>query len=147
VHLEIVAILKYECKKCEISKWKELKEAFNHYNSSKNRNVPTAPIQLPVQHKEETKVSYISSANNSIVRQHKFEKVKELYNEGLSMRQIARTIKITRITIRKYITMEQLGKREPSSSTNLDSFISFLLQEDNKNKAYRDSIRSYRKWV
>ena len=119
------------------SKGKELKEVFNLYNNPKKENSPVAPVEL-IQSKEETEETGISSANVSLDRQHKFEIVKELHNKGFSVRLIARTVKIQRITVRKYINMEQLTKRESSNSTNLDAFINFLIQKSNSHKTYRE---------
>jgi len=34
--------------------------------------------------------------------------------------------------------MEQLVKRQSHSTTNLDAFIDFLIEEDNRGKTYRD---------
>ena len=120
------------------SKGKELKEAFNLYNNPSKEDLPEAPIQQLVTSKEETKEAVISSANISLDRQHKFEKVKELHVKGFSIRQIARAVNGSRVTIKKYLNMERLSKRESPNSTNLDAFINFLTHEDNNRKTYRE---------
>lgn len=118
------------------SKGKELKDVFNLYNNPEKKNSDVEQIQPAPQREPEQ--SDISSANISIDRQHKFEKAKELYKKGFSIRLIAKTVNVQRLTVRKYISMERLTKRESSTSTNLDAFVDFLMQESNRHKTYRE---------
>lgn len=120
------------------SKGKELKEAFNLYNNPLNDNPITEPVQELIEHKTEAREATISTADISVDKQHKFEKVKELHAQGFSIRQIATAVNVSRVTIRKYLNMEHLSTRESRNSTNLDAFISFLILEDNRNKTYRE---------
>lgn len=78
----------------------------------------------------------ISTANICVARQHQFDKVKELHSNGVTLRQIARITRLARGTVRKYVVMERLEKRQSRSSTNLEAFINFLLQEENRGKTY-----------
>ncbi|UKJ06195.1 ISL3 family transposase [Solitalea lacus] len=120
------------------SKGKELKEVFNLYNNPQKEHAPAAPRPQPVQCTPELETSGDSVANISIDRQHKFEQVKKLYNAGYSIRQIAKTVNVSRTTTQKYVHMEQLPKRESCTITNLDAFLDFLLQENNRGKTYRE---------
>ena len=120
------------------SKGKELREAFNLYNNPLIENPQADSIQQLNQNKIETGETALSSADISIDKQHKFDRIKALHGEGFSIRQIARAVNGSRVTIRKYLNMEQLSKRESRNSTNLDAFINFLTLEDNGNKTYRE---------
>jgi len=119
-------------------KAKELREAFNLYNNPLNENPQADSIQLLDQNNIETSETALYSADIGIDKQHKFDKVKELHGKGFSIRQIARAVNGSRVTIRKYLNMEQLTKRESRNSTNLDAFINFLTLEDNRYKTYRE---------
>ncbi len=120
------------------SKGKELREIFTLYNDPKKEPSQAVNIESVVQSAAEVTEPSFTTANISIAKQHKFEKVKDLYNNGISIRQIARTLKLTRITVRKYTTMEHLAKRQSRTTTNFDAFIDFLMQEDNRDKTYRE---------
>ena len=120
------------------SKGKELREIFKLYNDPERETSTPVETELPIQSTLETTEPDISTANIGVHRQHKFDKVKELYSNGITLRKIARITKLARSTVRKYVVMEQLGKRQSRSSTNLEAFINFLLQEDNRDKTYRE---------
>lgn len=120
------------------AKGKELREIFAIYNDPKKETSKQVEIEQPAQSKPETIIPEISTANISVSRQHKFDKVKELQNNGVAIKRIARITRLARGTVRKYITMEQLEKRQSRTTTNLDAFINFLLQEDNRGKTYRE---------
>lgn len=120
------------------SKGKELREVFTLYNDPKKEPYQPVNIESTVQSTAEIAEPSFTTANISIDKQHKFENVKDLYRKGISIRQIARTVRLTRITVRKYITMEQLVKRQSRTTTNLDAFIDFLMQDDNSVKTYRE---------
>lgn len=75
-------------------------------------------------------------------KQHKFDKVKELHSQGITLTKIARITKLARGTVRKYVVMERLEKRQSRSSTNLEGFIGFLFQDDNRGKTYRELLKS-----
>lgn len=120
------------------AKGKELREIFAVYNDPKKETSTKVEIEQPAQSKPETIIPDISTANISVSRQHKFDKVKELQSNGVAIKRIARITRLARGTVRKYITMEQLEKRQSRTTTNLDAFINFLLQEDNRGKTYRE---------
>ena len=120
------------------SKGKELREIFTLYNEPKKEPFQAVNIESALQSSAEAIEPSFTTANISIDKQYKFEKVKDLYSKGVSIRQIAKTVKLTRITVRKYTTMEQLVKRQSRTTTNLDAFIDFLIQEDNRVKTYRE---------
>jgi len=50
-----------------------------------------------------------------------FDKVKELHEKGHSIKAIARSVKSHRHTVKKYINLEKLSKRENQLSTNFDA--------------------------
>ncbi|TKC09752.1 helix-turn-helix domain-containing protein [Pedobacter frigoris] len=119
-------------------KRKELKEIFKRYNDPKSEASTPVEAEQPVQSTPETTESNILTANIGIHRQYKFDKVKELHGNGITLRQIVRITKLARSTVRKYVLIEQLVKRESRSSTNLEAFINFILQEENRGKTYRE---------
>ena len=120
------------------SKGKELREVFTLYNEPKNQPPKTVKIELAVQNTIGITEPTLTTADISIDKQHKFEKVKDLFSKGIAIRQIARTVKLNRKTVRKYTTMEQLVKRQARTTTNLDAFIDFLIQGENRDKTYRE---------
>lgn len=120
------------------AKGKELREIFTLYNSPGAGAPVSIEINQPAPGKVETTAPDISTANISASRQHKFDEVKALKSEGLSLRRIAKITKLARGTVRNYMDLERLGKRQSRTSTNLDAFISFILQEDNRGKTYKE---------
>lgn len=120
------------------SKGKELREAFTLYNQPKNQPAKAVETESAAQNILQITEDTSTTANISIDKLHKFEKVKDLYSKGNSIRQIAKTVKLTRTTVRKYTMMEQLVKRQAHTTTNLDAFIDFLIQEENRVKTYRE---------
>lgn len=119
------------------SKGKELRDVFTLYNDPKRGASTPVAIEQPVPGTVETKEPNISTANICVARQHQFDKVKELRSNGITLRKIAKITRLARGTVRKYAVMERLEKRQSRSSTNLEAFINFLLQEENRGKTYR----------
>ncbi|RZK14012.1 MAG: hypothetical protein EOO43_17000 [Flavobacterium sp.] len=111
---------------------------FTLYNDPKKETSEAINSESALQSKAEYIEPSFTTANISIDKQHKFDKVRGLHSKGISIKQIARTVKLTRTTVRRYIAMEQLVKRQSHSTTNLDAFIDFLIEEDNRGKTYRD---------
>lgn len=120
------------------SKGKELREVFTLYNDSSGKASKLAEIEHAAEIRSSTVDPHISTANISMDKQHKFDKVKELHSQGITLRKIARITKLARGTVRRYVIMERLEKRQSRSSTNLEAFIGFLFQDDNRGKTYRE---------
>lgn len=60
-------------------------------------------------------------------RQHeKFRQVKKMLKEGFSIKEIARTFKMSRITIRKYRHCEELPRRNYPSHSGLEKHLNFI---------------------
>ena len=117
------------------SEGKILKEAFNLYN-----NPPTSELMdKNRQHKKESlpEITEYSQANINPKRQHKFDNVKQLHEKGYSLKAIARTVKSHRHTVKKYINLEKLPKKQSRLSTNFDAFQAFLLHAGNTEKTYK----------
>ena len=55
----------------------------------------------------------------------------------MSCRAIARSLKICRKTVNKYLSLDSLYLRKGYSSTNFDSFASLLIDKSNIDKPYR----------
>lgn len=120
------------------AKGKELRAIFTLYNSPKTQVPVLIETDQPAPGKLEGTTHDISTANISVSRQHKFDKVKALLSEGLSLRRIAKITNLARGTVRNYMDLERLGKRQSRASTNLDAFINFLLQDENRGKTYKE---------
>ncbi len=120
------------------SKGKELREIFKLYNDPKSERSTSAETEQPAKRVLEIVEPNISTANISVARKYLFDKVKELHGNGITLRQIARITKLARDTVRRYVLMDSLTKRQSRSSTNLDAFINFLLMEENRGKTYRE---------
>lgn len=118
------------------SKGKIIKEAFNLYNNPPKTELPDKTghqiEESPPQNVEDV------PANINPKRQHKFDKVKELYEKGYTIKAIARSVKSHRHTVKKYINLEKLTKKENRLSTNFDAFRVFLLCKSNTEKTYKD---------
>ena len=63
---------------------------------------------------------------NSDQRIEKFNKVKELQKENVGIKKIARTVGITRITVRSYLVQDTLSPRISSKSTNIDTYANLI---------------------
>ncbi len=63
---------------------------------------------------------------NSDQRIERFNKVKELQKENVSIKRIARIVGITRITVRSYFVQDTLSPRVSSTSTNIDSYTKLI---------------------
>ena len=61
-------------------------------------------------------------------RQNRFDAIHNLTKQGLSLRQIARTLSLSRNTVRKYVCAEQCPQMAPRkpSQTLLDNYLSYL---------------------
>jgi transposase len=73
-------------------------------------------------------------AQNISPRQELMLQAKKMYAEGVAIRAIARTLGISRITVRKYIHLHEPPKKQGNKTTNLAQFNEYLfsrLQEDN----------------
>ena len=125
-------------KKVFQSKAKELKEIFKLYNDPKRKEPSLTEVTGPVEANLEVVAPTISTANIGAHKQYLFDKVKELYANGITLRQIARITNLDRKTVARYVSMEKLEKRQSSNSTNLESFINYLLSEGNHGKTYRE---------
>lgn len=125
-------------KKVIQSKAKELKEIFKLYNDPKRKAPTLTEVSGPVEANLEVVAPTISTANIGAHKQYLFDKVKELYANGITLRQIARITKLDRKTVARYVSMEKLEKRQSRNSTNLESFINYLLSEENHGKTYRE---------
>ncbi|HAL52918.1 MULTISPECIES: ISL3 family transposase [Pseudomonadati] len=124
-------------KKVLQSKAKELKEIFKLYNDPKRKEPPLTEVTGPVEANLEV-LATISTANIGAHKQYLFDKVKELYANGITLRQIARITNLDRKTVARYVSVEKLEKRQSRNSTNLESFINYLLSEENHGKTYRE---------
>ena len=95
------------------SKRKELKEAYKIYNTPiidnnpKEKLIETTAITI-----EEHKI-FPTTAN--IKRQYIFEKVKELRQDGKSIKAIAKTLKAHRQTVKKYINARKSIEKEKAN--------------------------------
>lgn len=58
--------------------------------------------------------------------QHRFQLVKKLHSEGVAIKEIARRFKMSRITIRKYISLDLLPQRDYIRSKELDMHIDYI---------------------
>lgn len=123
-------------KKMFQAKGKVLKEVFNLYNNPTQSKLPEKTGKQFEQPPPQT--MEVEADNVNPDRQHKFEKVKELYAKGYSIRSIARALKAHRQTVKKYIGIERLSKRKNRRITNFDSFHDFLLQESPLGKTYKE---------
>ena len=63
-----------------------------------------------------------------IRRQSRYRLVKELQNQGLTLRKIAQQLRLSRCTVRRYARTEQFPDRasRPRATSSLDRFIEFL---------------------
>ena len=122
-------------KKMFQAKGKLLREAFNLYNNCAQSKLPQKPkrqvVASPLQ------IDEAEPAGINPAKQHKFEKVKELHGKGYSIRSIAKALKTHRETVKKYIGMDKLSKRQNRRLTNFDRYRGYLLQEGNLVKTYK----------
>lgn len=89
-------------KKMLQAKGRELKEAIEVYNNPNRTRLPDQPgFQKKDLHIESQEMAEINP-----VKQHKFEKVKELHKKVYKIRAISRTLNTSRNTVRKYIRMD-----------------------------------------
>ena len=67
-------------------------------------------------------------------RQLQLNQIKQLRSEGITIRAIARTLKISRITVRKYLHLDE-PPRKNGNRTNIESFNDYLQSrmEEDKN--------------
>jgi transposase len=125
-------------KKMFQSMGKELTKSFTIYNNP-NASTTLLPTTAIIDLKEqEMATAHTAATNASIELQLRFNKVKELKDQGYTIRAISRSLGITRATIRKYIRMDFLPKKKGSRSTNFNAYQLFLLQKTNAGKLYKD---------
>jgi len=117
---------------------KELKELFTLYNKADKLIEPLSTIEDLSLTEEETEIIQTETINTNIELQLRFNKVKELFSQGYTIRAISRSLHMQRVTIRKYIGMDILPKKKGSRSTNFESFQLFLLHESNRGKLYTE---------
>lgn len=100
----------------------------------------SASVKLPEDKDEIDSASIISTPEfepiNTDQRIDTFTKVKELQAEGISARKISKVLGISRNTVRSYTIQESLSPRNSSRSTNIASFIKFILARLNT-KGYK----------
>jgi transposase len=121
------------------SKGRELKQVMDRYNHPEKQDPIICQQQEPAQIKDDG-----VPANISIQRQYAFDKVKELYQAGYTIRSIARTLIASRNTVKKYITQEKLTKRIQRRCTNIDGFFNILLHQDNSKRTYLELYQTIR---
>lgn len=66
-------------------------------------------------------------------RQELMQQVKKMHTDGVTVRAIARTLRISRVTVSKYIHLHELPKKSGQKITNLGRFNEYLqsrIQED-----------------
>jgi len=95
-------------------------------------------------------------------RQVRFEEIHNLKKQGLSLRHIARTLNLSRNTVRKYVFAEQCPQMAPRkpSKTLLDNYLSYLrnrlaagcrnsriLFEELQNMGYKGSRSTVARWI
>ena len=115
---------------------KVLRETFLLYNKVPQTGSPYCrdqPTDRSTPEIEEHEMTHINPK-----KQLKFDKVKELYEKGYAIKTIARTVKSHRLTVKKYINLEKLTKRENRRATNFDAFREFLLHQNNTERTYLD---------
>jgi hypothetical protein len=123
-------------KKVFQSKGKELKESFKIFNDPLKSATSTihkekTPDHSPPENKP-------VPTNTNIKRLYLFDKVKELHQEGRSIKSISKTLKTHRQTVKKYIKAEEYPKYEGKRTSNFDMFQEYLSQENNRIKTRRE---------
>lgn len=125
-------------KKMFQSMGKELKELFTlHNNAGRSAESVSVTEELSLK-QEQTEAILTEIINSNVELQLRFNKVKELYSQGYSIRAISRSLHIQRVTIRKYIRMDVLPRKKGSRSTNFESYQQILLHESNSGKLYKE---------
>ena len=117
---------------------KELKELLTLYNKANEFVEHLSTIEDLRLKEEDTETIPTETINTNIELQLRFNKVKELFSQGYTIRAIFRSVHIIKVTIRKYIGMDILPKKRGSRFTNFKSFQMFLLQECNRGKLYTE---------
>ena len=127
-------------KKMFQSMGKELKELFTLFHNADKLIEPISTTEELKLQEDDTEImaTVTETINTNIELQLRFNKVKELFSQGYSIKAISRCLQMQRVTIRKYIGMDSLPKKKGSRSTNFESFQLFLLQESNKGKLYTE---------
>jgi transposase len=81
--------------------------------------------------KEEPKLcrARAASADRRERRLHRFKEVRHLYDQGISLRAIARRLQIQRATVRRYVHAEAFPERaRPRRRRQTDQFVAYLSQ-------------------
>lgn len=95
-----------------------MKEIFKLYNDPKRKDPPLTEARQPDEENLEPVATTISTASIGVHKQYLFDKVKELHANGITLRQIARITSLARSTVRRYVLMEKLEKRQSRNSNN-----------------------------
>lgn len=123
-------------KKVFQSKGKEIKEAFKIFNDPLKSETSTMDTEKPPDNSLLENKPVPTSTN--IKRLYLFDKVKELHQEGRSIKSISKTLKVHRQTIKKYIKAEQYPKYEGKNTSNFDIFQDYLSQVNNRLKTRKE---------
>jgi transposase len=91
----------------------KIKEVFNLYN---NQALPETPFLTNDFHVTNKSEEVITSINPK--RQLKFEKVKEFNQQGYTIIAIARALAMNRRTVKSYLKLDKLYKRQSQKTTN-----------------------------
>mgnify|MGYP003461588388 CR=1 FL=1 len=123
------------------TKSKVLREVFDLYNDNQTQKESVKQTQVSETiHGDDDKSTRINPAKS-----YKFNKVKELQQQGFSKRAIADALKISRKTVARYFSLDALYIRKGHSRTNFDSFTPILMQEDSKSKTYKELFQTIKK--
>jgi transposase len=76
----------------------------------------------------ETKTTEPRSLKSALptAQQKKFKEVKLLLEQGVSIKEISRRFRMSRITVRKYKYLEELPKKKSSSPTGLENHLEYI---------------------
>ena len=117
---------------------KELNKSFTLYNTSNAATTIVPAATIMDLNEQEIGTQRTIATNSKPELQLRFTKVKELKDQGHTIRAISRSVGIARFTIRKYLSMDFLPKKKGSKSTNFNAYQALLLQECNAGKLYTD---------
>ena len=123
-------------KKVFQSKGKELKEAFKIFNDPLKSAASTIDMEKTPDHFPPENKPVPTTTN--IKRLYLFDKIKELHQEGRSIKSISKSLKTHRQTVKKYIKAEEYPKYEGKRTSNFDMFQDYLSQENNRIKTRRE---------
>ncbi|MBE7172753.1 MAG: ISL3 family transposase [Williamsia sp.] len=96
-----------------------------------DENVDVPPMQIAVQS---------HPVNRQSTRHKRLEQIKKMYADGVALKAIARELRVSRNTVRKYIHLHEPPSRQGIKTTNLARFIEYLytrMKEDKKVKVVK----------